>query len=227
MQTGKCRLCLKTKELCDKSHIIPRFLYKIIQGENNGLVFVTKERARIRYNGEWEAGLLCEDCDNNVIGKLDDYVAKFIHNEFHRKIISRLEVRDGIEFLVIEKDPNYDYTKYKLFLLSVLWRSSISSRPFFGQVKFSEGVEEDLREMILNGNPREPEKYAPLLFLPPLLPAYDGDRGFDTFYMQTMSPIAKENDDMHIYRFLIEGMTIFFVIPKKTRCKNRALCRDG
>lgn len=212
MKNGVCKLCLEEKGLCKESHIIPRFLYKLLSGENSLLVFLDKIVARFRYNGEYEGNILCEDCDNRVIGQLDDYAAKFIHGEFPKKLNSRLEIIDGAEHLVIENDPNYDYKKYKLFLLSLLWRASICSRPFFKQLKLSQEVENELREMILLGDPGEPERYASFVFLPPLVPAPGGGRGFNTLYMPTMSPIMTKNDSWELCKFIIEGMTFFFLI---------------
>jgi hypothetical protein len=40
-----------------------------------------------------------------------------------------------------EGDPYYDYSKYKLFLLSLLWRASISSRSLFNQIKLPVSIE--------------------------------------------------------------------------------------
>jgi hypothetical protein len=219
MKRGQCKLCLQTKDLCKESHIIPRFLYKLLAGENSLLVFLDKIASRFRYNGEYEGNILCENCDNQIIGKLDDYAAKFIHNEFPQKLNSRIEVIDGHEHLVIENDPNYDYKRYKLFLLSLLWRSSISSRPFFQQLKLSPPVEEDLRQMILSGDPGEPERYASFVFLPPLVPAPGGGRGFNTLYMPTMSPIMAKNSGWDICKFIIEGMTFFFLIAAPSGTK--------
>ncbi|MFA5172815.1 MAG: hypothetical protein WC435_00220 [Candidatus Paceibacterota bacterium] len=212
MKRGQCKLCLQIKDLCKESHIIPSFLYKLLAGKNSLLVFLDKIAARFRYNGEYERNILCENCDNQIIGKLDDYAAKFIHNEFPQKLNSRIEVINGHEYLVIENDPNYDYKKYKLFLLSLLWRSSIASRPFFQQLKLSSSVEDDLRQMILSSNPGEPERYASFVFLPPLVSAPGGGRGFNTFYMPTMSPIMAKNNDWEICKFIVEGMMFFFLI---------------
>jgi hypothetical protein len=185
-----------------------------LYGENNELVFFNQERKYTRFNGEYDQNILCEDCDTNIIGKLDDYAAKFTHDEFPQKTQSRIELRDGIEHLVIEDDANYDYAKYKLFLLSLLWRSSISSRPFFNKVKLAASVEEDLRTRILGDQPGAPSEYPIFLFLPPLLPKPGGGRGFSTFYMATMSPVTAKNDDWEIYKFIIEGVSMFFVVSR-------------
>jgi hypothetical protein len=38
--------------------------------------------------------------------------------------------------------------------LSILWRAGISSRPFFKEITIEREKEEELREMILTGNPK-------------------------------------------------------------------------
>ncbi len=219
MRVGECKLCLQTKELLRESHIIPRFLYKLLTGENNSTVLIDAERARIRYNSEYESDILCKDCDNGVIGKLDDYFAKYLHDEFPIKSEMSLVMVEGIEYALRENDPNYDYAKYKLFLLSLLWRSSISSRRFFGAVKLSSVVEEDLRKMIIYNDAGDPETYPCLIFLPPLISTPDGGRGFHPFYMPTMSPVTHKNADWEICKFVIEGMTYYFIISRPPTSK--------
>ncbi len=215
MKKGQCKLCLKHKELCKESHIIPRFLYKFLMGENNSLVFVDDEKVATRFNGEYEGGILCKKCDSEIIGKLEDYAAKFMHG----KLSSRLENIDGEEFLIIDRDKNYNYKKHKLFLLSLLWRSSISSRPFFNQIKLSRKDEENLREMILNDSPGEPDIYPCFLHLPPLITSPEGDRGFHILHMQTMSPITAKNAGWEICKFIIQGMNFYYIITKPTGTK--------
>lgn len=211
MKKGQCKLCLKTKNLCRESHIIPKFLYKLLKGENNLLIFVNNEQTQRRYNGEYESNILCESCDSQIIGKLEDYVAKFMYNQFP-KSSSRLESVDGIEYLIIEGDVSYDYKKYKLFLASLLWRSSISSRPFFQQIKLSSKDEDSLRNMILNSEPGDPDLYTCFLHLPPLVSLPKGSRGFDTLYMPTMSPMMIKMDGWEICKFVIQGMSFYFLI---------------
>ena len=50
MKKGQCKLCLKHKELCKESHILPRFLYKFLMGENNSVVFLNNKKAVVRFN---------------------------------------------------------------------------------------------------------------------------------------------------------------------------------
>ena len=157
MQKGQCKLCLQYKDLCRESHIIPRFMYKYITGNNNELVFIDEQHATHKFNGEYEGNILCENCDSELIGKLEDYFSKFIHGEYQSAIRPRFERMDNRDIIVRENDPIYKYDLFKLFLLSLLWRASISSRPLFGQIKLPPEVEDDLRQRALNHQPGEPD----------------------------------------------------------------------
>ena len=217
MKIGCCKLCLKEKELCRESHIIPDFHYKILYGLNNQLLYFGPTGKRLKYNSEYEANILCKNCETNIIGKLDDYAAKFLHDKFQTKTIFHSKQIDGKECFTVENNPNYDYARFKLFLLSMLWRASISSRPLFQAIKLSFPIEDHLRLMILKNMPGEPEEYPCFIYLPPLIPTSDGRRSFNTFYMPTMSPKCVNNDGFEACEFVIEGTHYYFVtsIPKK------------
>ncbi len=214
MKKGICKLCLQEKELCRKSHIIPRFHYKFLYGPNNKLVYLNSQKAEVRYNSEYEGGILCKECEGGILGRLDDYAAKLIHYDFPTKSVFRFEQIDGKECSVLENCPNYDYARFKLFLLSLLWRASITSRPFFKTIKLNLQTEDDLRKMIINSKPGEPEEYPCFLNLPPLTPGPDGVLGFNTLHMPTMSPKCVKKDGLEICEFVIEGIHYYFLISR-------------
>jgi hypothetical protein len=195
------------------------FLYKFLTEENNKVVFIDAKKSQIKFNGEYEGDILCQNCDNVIIGRLDDYFAKFIHGEFPQVIVPRFEKLDNRDVVVREDDPYYDYSKYKLFLLSLLWRSSISSRPLFGQIKLPAEIEEDLRLRILSNNPGEPEEYPCFLHLPPVLTDEFGRTGFHTAYMPTMSPIYMEKGELKMCEFIIEGVHYYFIVARPANMK--------
>lgn len=212
MKKGQCKLCLQTKELCRESHILSNFLYGFLMAENNEVIFVDSKKVQKRFNGEYEANILCENCDSKIIGKLEDYAAKFMHGKFSKR--SSLKNIGGNEYLIVEGHESYDYKKYKLFLLSLLWRSSISSRPFFKQVKLANEDEENLRKRILESDPGDPDIYPCLLKLPPLTQTPEGGRGFNTLHMPTMSPMMTQGSGWKICKFIIQGMSLYFIISK-------------
>jgi hypothetical protein len=212
MKTGICKLCLQKRNLCNKSHIFPDFHFKFLYGSDHALVFLNYKKSEIRYNSEYESNILCEKCDGKIIGKLDDYAAKLIHDKFRTKTIFRLEQINGKKNLILENSPNYDYSIFKLFLISLLWRASISSRPFFQAIKLQPNIEEELRSMILRNEPGDPQKYPCFINLPPLVSTPNGGLGFSTFYMPTMSPMHVKEGEFEAHEFVIEGIHYIFII---------------
>ena len=212
MKRGICKLCFQEKELCRESHIFPKFHYKFLYGANNQLIYLNSKKSQTRYNSEYESNILCKECDENILGKLDDYAANLIHDNFATKTEFSLKIIDGREHIILKDSPNYKYSSFKLFLLSLLWRASISSRPFFQTTKLNFQTEEDLRLMILKNDPKEPEKYACFINLPPLVSTPDGGRGFNTLYMPTISPEHIKKDGLEICQLIIEGIRYSFII---------------
>jgi hypothetical protein len=59
---------------------------------------------------------------------------------------------------------NLDYSRMKLFELSVLWRAGASKLQFFDQVKLGRSHEERLRSRLLRGDPGDQDDYGAVLF---------------------------------------------------------------
>lgn len=159
-----CKLCHLQKPLIGKSHIIPDFLYK-----QSGLY---DDKHRLRYfsvediinggqpslpqSGVHEGGILCADCDNRRLGtNLENYARIAIYGGGK---LPANETPDCTNYIDPQGNTfghckNLDYTKYKLFLLSILWRASISSKPFFKGINIGEH-EEVIRQMIMNNDPK-------------------------------------------------------------------------
>ncbi|KAB1065912.1 hypothetical protein [Salibacter halophilus] len=115
--------------------------------------------------GEYEGGILCADCDNTLLGsKYEDYARKAIYGgrlpENENPVCENFKNQHGVHFTTCQ---NISYLKFKIFLLSILWRSSISSRPFFSDIKLGPH-EEIIRKMIYDGNPGEVDDY-PIFFM--------------------------------------------------------------
>jgi hypothetical protein len=214
MQKGTCKLCLEYKDLCKKSHVIPKFLYKLLTDEKNMIVYLDKTKPQFKYNSEYEANILCENCDNITIGKFDDYSAKLINGGLPDSVAPRLAKIGERDYLIKENDPNYNYESFKLFLISLLWRCSISNRPFFQGFKLDSDIEEDLRQRILANLPGKPDCYPCFISLPPLLRQADGNLGSNTFHMPTMSPAYVVSGELKMCEFVIQGMHFYFIISR-------------
>jgi hypothetical protein len=152
-----CKLCLQNKKLIKKSHLFPKFMYNGIRDEKNRMSTISSDNLNdIGYvqSGAYDEYILCNNCDNNILSNYERYAA----NHFYK-----LNYRENNEnFCQIDKDniqfifcKNLDYSKFKIFLLSLLWRVSISSHYLFKDFKLPLDDEEKIRKAILKGDPLE------------------------------------------------------------------------
>lgn len=165
-----CKLCLNEAQLLPKSHIIPEFLYKELYDEKHRFFFTTstnlkegKKNLKPLQSGIYEGNILCINCDNSILGSLERYSANFLFpkNTSKEKSCQLIPnyIENGNQFL---KRSNVDYNKFKLFFLSILWRSSISSKEFFKEIQI--GIHEHIiREMIIQNQPGEINDYPVLI----------------------------------------------------------------
>ena len=150
----QCRLCLQNKELIKNSHIIPDFLYKDLYDEKHTMIRtegLDVKSARKIQTGEKEGGILCRECDNEILGSLERYAHRVLYTDKEGIIAPVVLHPDGK--LTSNQCDNIDYTKFKLFLLSLLWRASISRNPFFSHVDLGP-LGEPIRQMLLNSDAR-------------------------------------------------------------------------
>ncbi|KKP51668.1 MAG: hypothetical protein A2281_11250 [Bacteroidetes bacterium RIFOXYA12_FULL_38_20] len=168
---SQCKLCLGEKELIKKSHIIPDFMYKdLFDNRHKIRAFSPLQRlkgegfVKMPSSGEYEGGLLCADCDGKKIGSYEDYAKKAIYGGPLRKSISPICKNfidpKGLKFTICE---NIEYRRFKLFILSILWRSSISKREFFKDIDLGKH-EEIIRRMLIEGDPGRIDDY-PISFM--------------------------------------------------------------
>ena len=153
---GICRLCRKEKKLIE-AHIIPKFMYSGMKDKENSFFEVTydldnnESKKRKIQKEDYDKNILCADCDNRILGGIYEGYAKnsMYGNNLDPKVapkcINYRNPNGGTEYSICE---NIDYVKLKLFLLSILWRASITDRPLFKEVNLGIIHEERIRKMI-------------------------------------------------------------------------------
>lgn len=146
-----CNFCKKEKILC-KAHLVPesffRFMYPDGKVEGDSLLML-KEGAKYpkrRRIGFYDDNILCKECDS-FIGKTYDEYGKFV---FLDKEPVPVRGVDSPQALVFE---NVDPVKLKLFILSILWRYSISNMEEIKFLRLPEKFVEKLHAMIKNKDP--------------------------------------------------------------------------
>ena len=153
----KCALCQQTKPLCD-SHIIPEFFYKKLYDSEHSYFFVSTDPskgAESRRKGIYEK-LLCTSCEKQI-GSFEDYSSKVLSGNV------TIDDSHRPNWIVLR---NLDYTKFKLFQISLLWRAGVSARKEFSKCDLGPHGER-MRIMLLNGQPGEPYEYGCFIFFFP------------------------------------------------------------
>lgn len=148
---GKCYLCQQPATICN-SHIVPEFFFEKMNlyDEKHRLYVLSTKSGKHRPTEQKgiRERLFCKKCE----GKLsiwEDHARRVLYGGECIKITTNNP--KGIEGTV-------DYTKFKLFQLSILWRVGISNHAGFSTVKL--GAHEDvLRKMLLDEIPGSTETY--------------------------------------------------------------------
>jgi len=200
-----CALCKMEKSLC-KSHIIPEFFYRnagVYNDDHTFSVFTIKSDLSGEIVGDRRSGiyerLLCSDCENYFRG-LDDYAAKTFWGG------TSLAYSDSQLGATVE---GLDYTRMKLFEMSLVWRISVCGRSEFKHVRLLRNHESRLRQSLLNETPLGQNDYGcAMIFLvnPPEVPM---ERAIllDSF----------KNQGQNCIRLVLAGFLWIFVIACNLR----------
>lgn len=128
-----CKFCGGDFPKLAKAHIIPRTFYEEVRGKDNYSIFfkasASGNRREFKQNGIYDDSILCSACDNKF--SLAD---KHGREVFVRALKEKNIYRDpeGISCAYFLPDVNYDLLKR--FVLSLVWRASITTHPFFAGV---------------------------------------------------------------------------------------------
>jgi hypothetical protein len=157
---GICKLCGENSEL-QNSHIIPEIFYDLVYDEKPRRFHVipSNPSKKIEYKQQgFREHLLCRNCEGRF-GQLEDYVKRaFIDGKIvDGKRTHATQTQDGMVL------TNLDYKKFKLFLLSLLWRMSITTLDFFVNVSLGQKHEGKIRQALVSEDPLQPEDY-PCIF---------------------------------------------------------------
>lgn len=160
---GTCKLCLTEKDLIRRSHLFPNFMYKGIPDEKNRMNVISSAvplaKKKVQ-SGAYEEYILCADCDNNILSKLERYANNYLYSQPYRTNTANFEQVENRHGIKAIRCKNIDYKGFKLFLESLIWRASISSHDFFQNFKLSADQEEKLRASILNSAPLAEDDFA-------------------------------------------------------------------
>jgi hypothetical protein len=122
-----CKFCLEDKK-CIEAHIIPNSLYEPLLNDNKGMLIVSNKSEiypKKQQIGIYDMEIVCEECER-LFSKPDYYAKSFFSADMTE---DSFIIHNGEKCVYTIKD--YDYHNLKLFFISLLWRASASTQPFF------------------------------------------------------------------------------------------------
>ncbi len=148
-----CRYCDLNKTLI-KAHIIPEFFFKKLRGNDMLLKVSAGERPKSSPIGAYDTRILCGSCDGRF-SSFESYSANLLTDPPQ----SAVEVKEqGLGKRTGYVIPNYNYKLLKLFFLSVMWRASISTLPFYSKISLGP-YEERIRALLEAECPGEKNEF--------------------------------------------------------------------
>lgn len=211
-----CKLCLQEKKLI-RAHIIPDFFYRnlglyIPDSNGQGRVHKAEFNDKKFYSkksglptGIYDTNILCKECDN-LIGVFEDYAKKVLFDgsiklpgHSFQKLIDK---DSSVEYAYL---TGLDYHKFKLFMISIFWRASISN--LFSGIKLEPTDEEIIRLMILENSGKEEIDYAVVLF-------NLNDPQITSQIITDIKPIIKHG--VSHYAFIAGGLAFYFYPKSKS-----------
>jgi hypothetical protein len=151
-----CLLCKKERASQRNSHIFPKFLTKSLHGnQNKKASFIigtntTHLPPHKRQDTDKADYILCSKCES-FFSILETYVSSSFHlalrNEKYAADFTSHKSEEGVTWKVCER---MDQQIFRLFLYSVIWRSSISNTIICKDFSLNPNEEELLREVLSN-----------------------------------------------------------------------------
>ncbi len=147
-----CALCLENKDLV-KSHIIPNSFFKRIKPKGKATeINVYSAKPRRTVQNSWYENLLCSDCET-LLSEWERYSIGVIYTP---EVVG---VKKEIGSKLGERWFGVDYKKFRLFQLSILFRSAVAKGSAYANVRLSEKELTQLRDSLVKSDPIEPHKY--------------------------------------------------------------------
>lgn len=191
-----CKLCQLDLPLV-KGHVISDFLYDEVFDKQthrfHQLHADPTKRNLTRPTGFYDP-MMCSRCDNEVISGYETYASQVF--------------KGGVE-IVIQHTPDriilreLDYQRFKLFMVSLIWRCAITTRNEFAATRIPQHHCEKMRKMLLNVDPGEPYEYGCVVMIPEM---------YAELKQCILPPDPVRLSGHHCYRLLAGGFWWLFAV---------------
>ncbi len=152
---------------------------------------------RLVQSSSYEGGILCADCDNKLLGGYERYGSLILYDG-HERTIQPTRYGPGLHAV---RFGELDYRQFKLFLLSMLWKASISTLDDYQGVDL-EDSEDRVRLMLLDGDPGGPYDFGCVIIAMNHLDEIPSDL--------VAGPTSVQSENGQVFKFLINGLLYLF-----------------
>jgi hypothetical protein len=154
-----CKWCGQIKPLI-KAHIVPRNFFELILGNSPEKYTVlvrtnTKKPRTFLQAGIYDTSILCADCDRRF-SNLDEYGWEILGKPLKGQIIT--DPVSGVELAI--EISGVDTDRLRRFILSVLWRSSVSSLDVYSNVSLGPKFQKEVQARIFDPKPLSYDEYS-------------------------------------------------------------------
>ena len=153
---------------------------------------------KTRRKGIYEK-LLCRECEDKI-KYLEDYGKEILYEKVNKSICKpgdKLTIND------------YDYTRFKNFILSIIWRASVSTQGLFKLVSLGK-YEEELRNVLLENSETTVDNFPCLIYK-----LFIDQVPANGVFLEAFSRKSKVNSKT-IYQLVADGYFLFIGIGKQS-----------
>ena len=210
---NKCHFCKKEKNLI-KAHIIPRGFFKDMLYEKTtssiNMIEHGKHLRNAPSSGIYDPDILCGECDNFLGNEYDKYGQSFLLNTNFD------EYKRDNRYVFCKNE--FDYNRLQKFLISVLWRASISNQHVYHKVKLGEKYEPLCLDYIKDSKENSVNPIPTYLFKV-MSGGIPGDIK-DKAKKIIQGPFSKHLDGIKFYVFIFGGFYIFYKVDQRQFSSN-------
>ena len=200
-----CRFCNSRSSLI-KAHIIPEAFFRRLRDHDRPPLLVSGRAGQMPRRspiGVYDKGILCSGCEKQFLS-MDSYGTDVILNRF-QKYFSPIHIDGKIPAL---RSDTLDTNMMLRFLLSLLWRASVSSQPFYSQVLLGPYEDETLELL------KQPGISIPSAF-DAVLSRWD-EAGADHLPSRgILNPYRERWDGVNTYRFYLGEIVAYIKVDKR------------
>ena len=195
----KCKFCGNESSLI-RAHVIPAGFFRRIRQGEKPLEVITNtagEYTKKSQIGEYDQTIVCSKCET-IWQEWDNYAQQLLAEEplnWRARYYNNRKI-----YYVVD---NFEYKKLKLFFISMVWRASVSSRPFFSKVSLGQ-FEDIAKQRIANTDPGGSEDFSVTL------------AKFDHPLAKSMlDPHEDKHSDVNYYRFYLASYIAYIKVDYK------------